>query len=457
MFPDVQEQPSALKKNGPKDQLLHSDSVESPPYSPLEPKSLNLDAQQHLDLTRPGLKVTTPKGYTPTFTTDAPVQESSETQEIDKANENAKTSTDTPFDEVDGPQLDSVKKELDTDPEKEKNAKKFVFEGNAKVKVNTSPTKKKPKAARVRDQPNKKVNETKKLETSSSKVSKDKNTSKKKIDSEPLKEIKIETNESQLNSFSPEVPIKSEAQLDDIKPKLDFVKESKRADIPRSPPCLTLPPQVILSPPPNHEVATTVISPAITQMKNIEVKIEPGAPITPSRTVIFPPMDISPKGNTQSEHSTKKHFPFNLPVKSSKTYDIPPPLKKGITNEPVSVLVSPVPTEMPVLTFQRQERPKIEEDEIDVMSISHDELKEQLFPSAKNKTVRSAINLDEKRKKKKKKNDKDKDEKKVKVMFFNMPFLLNISFNVVFNTCLYINLLLSKIKKAFFSTLIHNN
>ena len=457
MFPDVQEQPSALKKNGPKDQLLHSDSVESPPYSPLEPKSLNLDAQQHLDLTRPGLKVTTPKGYTPTFTTDAPVQESSETQEIDKANENAKTSTDTPFDEVDGPQLDSVKKELDTDPEKEKNAKKFVFEGNAKVKVNTSPTKKKPKAARVRDQPNKKVNETKKLETSSSKVSKDKNTSKKKIDSEPLKEIKIEPNESQLNSFSPEVPIKSEPQLDDIKPKLDFVKESKRADIPRSPPCLTLPPQVILSPPPNHEVATTVISPAITQMKNIEVKIEPGAPITPSRTVIFPPMDISPKGNTQSEHSTKKHFPFNLPVKSSKTYDIPPPLKKGITNEPVSVLVSPVPTEMPVLTFQRQERPKIEEDEIDVMSISHDELKEQLFPSAKNKTVRSAINLDEKRKKKKKKNDKDKDEKKVKVMFFNMPFLLNISFNVVFNTCLYINLLLSKIKKAFFSTLIHNN
>lgn len=457
MFPDVQEQPSALKKNGPKDQLLHSDSVESPPYSPLEPKSLNLDAQQHLDLTRPGLKVTTPKGYTPTFTTDAPVQESSETQEIDKANENAKTSTDTPFDEVDGPQLDSVKKELDTDPEKEKNAKKFVFEGNAKVKVNTSPTKKKPKAARVRDQPNKKVNETKKLETSSSKVSKDKNTSKKKIDSEPLKEIKIEPNESQLNSFSPEVPIKSEPQLDDIKPKLDFVKESKRADIPRSPPCLTLPPQVILSPPPNHEVATTVISPAITQMKNIEVKIEPGAPITPSRTVIFPPMDISPKGNTQSEHSTKKHFPFNLPVKSSKTYDIPPPLKKGITNEPVSVLVSPVPTEMPVLTFQRQERPKIEEDEIDVMSISHDELKEQLFPSAKNKTVRSAINLDEKRKKKKKKNDKDKDEKKVKVMFFNMPFLLNISFNVVFNICLYINLLLSKIKKAFFSTLIHNN
>ena len=423
MFPDVQEQPSALKKNGPKDQLLHSDSVESPPYSPLEPKSLNLDAQQHLDLTRPGLKVTTPKGYTPTFITDAPVQESSETQEIDKATENAKTGTDTQFDEVDGPQLDSVKKELDTEPEKEKNAKKFVFEDNAKVKVNTSPTKKKPKAARVRDQPNKKVNETKKLETSSSKVSKDKNTSKKKIDSEPLKEIKIEPNESQLNSFSPEVPIKSEPQLDDIKPKLDFVKESKRADIPRSPPCLTLPPQVILSPPPNHEVATTVISPAITQMKNIEVKIEPGAPITPSRTVIFPPMDISPKGNTQSEHSTKKHFPFNLPVKSSKTYDIPPPLKKGITNEPVSVLVSPVPTEMPVLTFQRQERPKIEEDEIDVMSISHDELKEQLFPSAKSKTVRSAINLDEKRKKKKKKNDKDKDEKKVKVRFFNMPFL----------------------------------
>ena len=86
------------------------------------------------------------------------------------------------------------------------------------------------------------------------------------------------------------------------------------------------------------------------------------------------------------------------------------------------MLVSPVPTEMPVLTFQRQERPKIEEDEIDVMSISHDELKEQLFPPTKSKTVRSAINLDEKRKKKKKKNDKDKDEKKVKVMFLICHF-----------------------------------
>lgn len=422
MFTDVEEQPSTLKNNGLKDQLLHSDSVESPPYSPLEPKSLNLDAQQHLDLTRPGLKVTTPKGYTTTFTTDAPVQESLETKEPDKATENTKTVTDTPFDEVDGQQLDSIKKEVDAEPTKEKNDKKLVSDDNTKVKVNTSPTKKKPKAARVRDQPNKKINETKKSETPSSKTSKDKNTSKKKLDSEPLKEIKLEPNESQLDSFSPEVPIKSEPQLDDNKPKSDFVKESKRVDIPRSPPCLSLPPQVILSPPPNHEDTTTVIPPAITKMKNIEVKIEPGAPITPSRTVIFPPMDISPKSNTQSEHSTKKHFPFNLPVKSSKTYDIPPPLKKGITNEPVSVLVSPVPTEMPVLTFQRQERPKIEEDEIDVMSISHDELKEQLFPPTKSKTVRSAINLDEKRKKKKKKNDKDKDEKKVKVMFLICHF-----------------------------------
>ena len=155
MFTDVEEQPSTLKNNGLKDQFLHSDSVESPPYSPLEPKSLNLDAQQHLDLTRPGLKVTTPKGYTPTFTTDAPVQESLETKEPDKATENTKTVTDTPFDEVDGQQLDSIKKEVDAEPTKEKNDKKLVSDDNTKVKVNTSPTKKKPKAARVRDQPKK--------------------------------------------------------------------------------------------------------------------------------------------------------------------------------------------------------------------------------------------------------------------------------------------------------------
>lgn len=43
--------------------------MESPPYSPLEPKSLNLNAFQSLDLTRPDLKVTTPKGYTPNLTT----------------------------------------------------------------------------------------------------------------------------------------------------------------------------------------------------------------------------------------------------------------------------------------------------------------------------------------------------------------------------------------------------
>ena len=40
---------------------LH-DSFDSPPYSPVEPTCLNIDAQQNLDLTRPGLKVTTPKG-----------------------------------------------------------------------------------------------------------------------------------------------------------------------------------------------------------------------------------------------------------------------------------------------------------------------------------------------------------------------------------------------------------
>ena len=67
---------ASLEKDGeskhsehPKNLSFNTDSLESPPYSPLEPKNLNLNAVQNLDLTRPDLKVITPKGYTPTLTT----------------------------------------------------------------------------------------------------------------------------------------------------------------------------------------------------------------------------------------------------------------------------------------------------------------------------------------------------------------------------------------------------
>jgi len=65
--PDANDESS--KGERPKTITFRTDSVESPPYSPLEPKSLNLNALQNMDLTRPDLKVTTPKGYTPTLTT----------------------------------------------------------------------------------------------------------------------------------------------------------------------------------------------------------------------------------------------------------------------------------------------------------------------------------------------------------------------------------------------------
>ena len=75
---EIKEEPTEEIKAAPrrpKDLVLSArrESTESPPYSPIEPKSLNLDAQENVDLTRPGLKVTTPKGFTPTLTTQPPL------------------------------------------------------------------------------------------------------------------------------------------------------------------------------------------------------------------------------------------------------------------------------------------------------------------------------------------------------------------------------------------------
>lgn len=90
----------AANEERPKNLSLGTDGLESPPYSPLEPKSLNLGALANLDLTRPDLKVATPKGYTPIITSPSSVVVATTAVSVTTIVKTTTTTTTPPADQI---------------------------------------------------------------------------------------------------------------------------------------------------------------------------------------------------------------------------------------------------------------------------------------------------------------------------------------------------------------------
>lgn len=397
-------------KNRPNDLLIRSDSVESPPYSPLEPKSLNIDAQGfHNDMTRPGLKVATPKGYTPTLTTSPPV--------------------------VGITTLTNMMKDISSSPSPSSTSDAFVTLSHITVSHTTtchttSHVSKKNTEEKKNIKSSNKFNFKEEKEISSNFLSSPyKNKSTKSSPKEKHKNSQNKKEKQKLDR-------KKNATIADEKPVIlmnkvvvSSVKKFKNSDIkkefPDSPPCLSLPPKIILSS--TSYTKDTNIDASFRKKKLHDIKSEPLTPSTPSRTVIFPPMDPLPS-------------PTNIPpslLPSPLTHP-PPTLPQSITPSPISldasvdepsVLISPVPTEMPVLTFNQREedelkhmveiKQEVEDMEVDIVSFSQDE--ETLHHETIPPTPSHEPPAEEKRKKKKKKSDKDKEERKSsKVRYYKM-------------------------------------
>jgi len=398
-------------KNRPNDLLIRSDSVESPPYSPLEPKSLNIDAQGfHNDMTRPGLKVATPKGYTPTLTTSPPVvgiatltnmmkDISSSPPPRSSTSDLLVTSSNTTVSHTTTSHTTAHVSKKNTEEKKNiKSSNKFNFKEEKEISNNflSPPYKNK--------------------STKSSPKEKHKNSQNKK------EKQKLDRKKNSMTDEKP-VILLNKVVVSSVKKSSPIVhtKNIKNSDIkrefPDSPPCLSLPPKIILSS--STHTKDINIDTSFRKKKIHDIKSEPLTPSTPSRTVIFPPMDPLPSPTNIPPPllpSPLTHSPPTLPPSIA-----PSPISLDASVDEPSVLISPVPTEMPVLTFNQRGddevkhmveiKQEVEDMEVDIVSFSQDEevLHHETIPPTPSLHEPPA---EEKRKKKKKKSDKDKEERK---------------------------------------------
>lgn len=397
------------KVNRPKELTLRTDSVESPPYSPLEPKSLNIDALVNSELTRPGLKVTTPKGYTPTLTTQPAVPGiASFTNTTSKIE-----SLSSPANTIATPSKDIANTHSKSKTKKEKKRKEDKVKVKKEEKTILSP----PKTNRnnLKSPPSKQKSNI--LSPKSASSSHKTKSPKPKIPVAGITDF-IKTNTvippSAKVTSPPTVTDSRSAQSVKIKeenggevatPSKESCKIEMNREFLHSPPPLTLPPQILLSPT------------ATKQEASVEIKQEEVDLPTPSRTVIFSnKSDISPV-SLKLEHSPPPLHTSDL-LSPDKIGDVS--LTKEIDENSSSVLVSPVPMDMPVLTFQKKvETPDADtseiksEHEIDILSVSQDELQ----PSLKFEPTLTHRSGEEKKKKKKKKSDRDDKNRKVNSLF----------------------------------------
>ena len=415
------------KQNRPKDLIIRTDSVESPPYSPLEPKRLNVDMQGSLDLTRPDLKVTTPKGYTPTLTTETPVFGiASVTHVISQIKSPPVSSPGTV-----APKKSSIEKEKsrkDKKDKKELSSPKKMLVNEGKEKILSPPMVSIHNIKSPPSKPRKHTNDLLSPKSNSASKSTHAQKSVKSPQTKTLSQlVKKSTDKSPHNQplkvteKSPSIhkKVKTQKLTTSESPSVNEgvtgqdVLDGVKVEAPDSPPCLSLPPQIIISPSvvKKEELSPDLRQPLISPMKNKTI-----SPTTPSRTIIFPTRE-----NLPTPIISIKPEPLVL---SPDKIDRERKLSTSDDVKAMPMLLSPIPMEMPVLTFQKHAEVHEEEqtlnvtsesteNEVDVMSLSQDEIKpekETVF----NTKIAFGVG-EEKKKKKKKKSEKDKHERIKKV------------------------------------------